>query len=897
MSIAAPRRRERQRRLPLGPVLPTKVVPPAVPRGFMGRERLHELVDRAVEGRVTLVSARAGAGKTVLLSAWAASNPPIDVAWLTLDRDDNWSPSFWLAIHAALDKADAGDAATGARLLHERETTSASVSTRLNARTAPVAVVLDDFQEIENKVVLRELDALLLHAPQQLRLVIATRADPALRLQRLRLAGELSEIRASDLAFTSDECRALLGRVAEHLFDEDIEALRERTEGWAAGIRLAAMSLERQSDPRQLIRKFAGDDRAVADYLVTEVLERQDPERREFLLRTSIPATLTAGLASELSGHPHGGRILEQLELQNVLVSTEADGDRHYRYPGLFREFLQAQLAWKAPEEARLLYRRAARWHWRNGEPLVAFREAISGEDWDLADTIYSDAWPLLVLFPLATGGTGLPQVPLAAVSGRPALMLEAAGATLATLPIDFSSANRLLSEAEAELEHEEDAAAFESLQTHATLLRLLIARLKGDVEALERAAGSLIDASKQHAFASAGPAHILQAIALTNLGTASVLKGSLDEAERRLDEAVAFARDSGADMQQLNSLSQMALVEMSRGRLRRAAEVATEATAFAERRGWSDFPQAFGSHFALAWAHYQWNELEAAETHLERLEAGAAIDDGARLAANVLGALLAGAQSARGAERGLRLLYGSRAAKDGDRGVPSYLKATLALAKPRLLAARGDLHGARAVLTRQDGRPAPEGSDVLFARLLLVDGDPEGALAALAGFRVAAGPEQLPLEIEAAVLTAVAHSELHDARASAAAFDHALELGGPNSYRRVFLDVGPSVRPLLESQIRHGTSHRSFAGELMAAFERRAPSVEITKPELLEPLSDRERAVLRYLPTLMSNAEIASEMFVSVNTVKTHLRSIYRKLGATRRRDAVERARRLELL
>jgi LuxR family maltose regulon positive regulatory protein len=878
-------------------VLPTKVVAPAVPRGFIGRTRLDELVDGGTQGRVTLVSARAGAGKTVLLSAWAASDPSIDVAWLTLDRDDNWSPSFWLAVHCALDEAEAADGMTSPHSLHEPETTSASVSTRLSARQGPVALVLDNFQEIENKIVLRELDALLLHAPPQLRLVIATRADPSLRLQRLRLAGHVTEIRASDLAFTSDECRALLGRLAENLIDEDIEALRARTEGWAAGIRLAAMSLEQQRDPQQAIRKFAGDDRAVADYLMTEVLERQDAERREFLLRTSIPATLTAGLASELSGHPHGGRVLEQLELQNVLISTEAAGEWHYRYPGLLREFLQAQLAWTAPEQARLLYRRAARWHWRSGEALVAFREAISGEDWDLVETIYADAWPLLVLLPLATGTPGLPRVPLTAVTGRPALMLEAASATLGTLPIDFSSADGLLSEAEAALEHEQDSPAFESLRTHATLLRLIVARLTGDVDTLESAAADLLEASKHHTFVSTGPAQVLQAMALTNLGTASVMNGSLEEAEARLDEAVAFARDAGADLQQLNSLSQIALVETARGRLRRAAEVATEAMAFAERRGWSEFPQALGSQFALAWAHYQWNDLDVAQTHVERMDAAAVIDEGARLAADLLGALLVGAQGARGAERGLRLLYGSRAASDGNGRVPFYLRSTLELAKPRLLAARGDLPGARAALAAHDGRAAPDGFDVLLARLHLVDGDPEGALAALAHFRAGPGPEQLPLEIEAAVLRAVAHSELHDARASSAAFGHALELGGPNSYRRVFLDVGPSVRPLLESQIRRGTSHRSFAGELMAAFERRAPSVEITKPELLEPLSERERAVLRYLPTLMSNAEIASEMFVSVNTVKTHLRSIYRKLGATRRRDAVERARRLELL
>ncbi len=895
MSPPAPPRRRLQRRAHPNPVLPTEIVPPALPRGFIPRARLHDLVSSATQRRVTLVSARAGAGKTVLLSAWAASKPQVDVAWLTLDRDHNWSPSFWLGVQCALDEVEAGmdGPATGSLSRDGDEATAAHVSARIGARESPVVLVLDDFQEIESKTVLRELDALLVHAPPQLRLVIATRADPPLRLQRLRLAGETAEIRAFDLAFTSGECLELLGDLADRLSDDDVEALRERTEGWAAGIRLAAISLEQQADPSQFIRRFAGDDRAVADYLLNEVLERQAPERRAFLLRTSIPATLTAGLATELSGDPNSGCMLETLEMQNILISTEADGERRYRYPGLFRDFLVAHLGRTMPDEAPSLFRRAARWHWRNGEALVAFREAARGEDWDLANEICADAWPMLVLRPLATGFADLPAVRPEAVGGRPALMLAAAAAKLEGPGGDLPVAERLLAEAESALE--DDSATFESLKTHAMFLRLVLAGLNGDVETLESAAAELLEASKNHGFGSTAPAHVLQSIALTNLGTASVATGRLDEAETRLDRALVFARDAGANLMELNSLSQIALIEISRGRLRRAAEVATEATAFADGRGWLDYPQASGAHFALAWTHYHWDELELAETHLGRMADGESNDQSARLAAEVMAAILAGARGTRGAEEGLRLLHG---AVDRDRRpAPFYLRSTLAFAEPRLLAARGDLDAARATLDGRPGHAPAGGLDVLFARLLLVEGDPEGALAALADFRSEPGPEQVPLEIEAAVLRSVAHSELHDARASSVEFEHALELGSPNSYRRVFVDVGPSVRPLLEYQVRRGTSHRSFAGELIAALERRAPNVEITKPKLLEPLSDRERAVLRYLPTLMSNAEIAAELFVSVNTVKTHLRSIYRKLGATRRRDAVERARRLELL
>jgi LuxR family maltose regulon positive regulatory protein len=878
------------RRRPAVPFPAAKLVPPAAPARLVHRPRLHDLIDRGTAGLVTLVSAHAGSGKTVLLSSWATAAEPRRVAWLALDRDDNWSPRFWLGVERALANAGAlsgRSAKTGGEGLVMR------IAERLDGQVEPVVLVLDDFHEIESPIVQRELQTLLDHAPAGLRVVIATRADPRLRLQRLRLTDDLTEIRAADLAFTLDECGEALEPFAADLALGDVETLHDRTEGWAAGIRLAALSLASESDRAGFLRRFAGDDRAVADYLLNEILDRQPDRLREFLLRTSVPDTISADLADALTGRRDGGRVLAELAAANFLVSGHAGSEIRYRYHGLLLEFLRAQLRRTRPHDLALLQRLSARWHWTAHEPVPAFRDALAGGDWDLADEIAAEAWHVVALEDAGAEHDTLVQLSAEATEGRPSLGLLGAFANLARG--DRQEAERLLASANGSCGTGDISAGERVLRLQA---QAALARLDGDYELLEAIASELADAPVGGGFDTTTRAAAQNARALAHLGAAKSARGELGEADALLGAALDLSRRAGLRTMAASVLGELALLEAGRGRLRRAVELANEAGEDAELGGLSVGTPLVGAELALGWAHLLWDDLEAAARHLERAAAAAdaAGDRRGRLAASALWALVRCAQGPREAGAALAELRGRTIDLD-EWQPPLALAPILETAEARLLTARGDLDAAHAELDRKAARSGETAAIALLqARLSLAEGEPEAALGILRRWP----EEQLTcfgLRIEACVLTAVARHAVHDDDGAGEALEQALALAGSNSHRRTFLDCGSAVQVLLEQRIRWGTAHRSFAGELLAAFRKRAPSVAVTRAELLEPLSGREQSVLRFLPTMMSNAEIAGELFVTSNTVKTHLKSIYRKLAVSRRRDAVERARALELL
>ncbi len=872
------------RREALKSIPQTKLSAPAVPAGYVPRERLQALLDEGFDRRATLVCGRAGTGKTVLLASWALSRR--DVAWVSLDRADNWGPRFWSTVERALDRVDTR---TNGSPAHEDPVLR--ICERVASRRKPVVLVLDDLQEIENAVVLKELDELLVRAPEQLHVVLSSRADPRLRLHRLRLTGDLVEIRADELAFTPAECKLLLDAAAADLTEDGVEALWERTEGWAAGLRLAALALRGESDRAGYVERFAGDDRAVADYLLNEIFERQTPSRREFLLRTCVPDVLTVELAQELSRRERAGQILAELESENVLVSVPASPGGVYRYHALLRDFLRFELARTRASEAGILHHRTARWYWRHGDAERAFEHAVAGEDWELAGELTSEAWHI-VIFGVSARARGIAaEIPPSVLAQHPGLALRVGSARLFL-------GDRPGAEGALALVDEAMPGATEQLQRALspviTAFRLTLARLDGDFSRVGELALEVLNESPTGSFEVGRRARAMRAIALSNIGVAQVAVGELDDAELRLHEALQLARESGIDQVALNSLGQLALLEASRGRLRRAVELGTEAVEFAERRDWCRVLQVIGARLALGWAYFQRDELSLAELHVRVTDEVARQwgDRAGIVGSALLSALLLAGEGPVGADRGLRLVHGVRAELDGWQP-PAYLVPLAETVEARLLAARGDLDEARRAA---DPGPAVAATN-LRARILLASGAPADALAELDGRRDERERTELASLIEADVLKAVARRELNDRVGADRALGNALDLAGPHGYRRAFVDGGPAVRTLLVEQIRRGTDHRSLVADLIAAFDRRASVVELTRPELLEPLSDRERAVLRYLPTMMSNAEIASELFLSVNTVKTHLKAIYRKLGATRRRDAVERARRLELL
>ena len=384
------------------PLGATKFVPPRAPPGWVERPRLSEALEQGLRGPVTLLAASAGAGKSALLSAWYAQRVGAGpVCWLSLDGADADRRRFWRGVFAALERGSAGEPAASLAL-HPAEDIGVAIPALVNALDGldePVVLVLDDLHELGDSPVLADLDRLLRHPPENLRLVISTRMDPALRIGRLRVEGALTEIREAELAFTLDEAAALLAESGIGLEPELVRLLWTRTEGWAAGLRLAALTLRGHDDPRAFVEAFAGDDVATADYLLSEVLAQQPRELVDFLLRTSIVDTVHADLADALTGSPGSAAVLARLEREHALVTVvEGNARTWHRYHRLLRELLQVQLRYRMPEEVPGLHRTAATWYAANARPAEAIQHAAAGEAWDLVAALASEHWlPLLV--------------------------------------------------------------------------------------------------------------------------------------------------------------------------------------------------------------------------------------------------------------------------------------------------------------------------------------------------------------------------------------------------------------------------------------------------------------------------------------------------------------------
>jgi LuxR family maltose regulon positive regulatory protein len=809
-------------------LLTSKLVMP-VPRWRpVHRPRLHRLLEDGTRGPLTLLAAPPGSGKTVLLASWAAGGgAPGPVAWVTADPGDADPARLWAHVLAALRRTGALPAGgvlagmdppsdTGERFL-------ALLVNGLAELPEPVVLVLDDLHEAGGAAVAAGLRFLLRHAPPQLRLVLVSRADVAISLQRLRLAGQLTEIRASDLAFTPGEARELFAGLGLALLDADLESLCRRTEGWAAGLRLAALSLRGHPDPGRFVTEFAGDDRAVAGYLVEEVLACQAPEVQEFLLRTSVADRLCGGLADTLTGRSDGERMLARLEREHTFTTALGPSRSWYRYHPLFAELLRAELRHAQPELLPELHRRAAGWYAANGLPADAVGHALAGDDAGQAYHLLVGFWSARLSAPPPTTGRDL----------------------LARLPADQVRGPGLL------------------------------------------AAGSR-----------------RQALALISLGAAELWCDQFQDAHPHLEEGRALAARTGQDAMAVTATGHLALLEAIAGNLTRAARLARAATDLAARRGLSGGPAAACAELALALVHYWRDDLGGATQALERA-ARAAGDGGDRHVALALAIAEARLAAGRGGDGLGGALADLRAALPANTGwqPPRLLAGAARRAEARLLLAAGDLEATGALLapTAADGRRAAAEA-VLAARLWLARGDPAGAGRVLAPHLGGRDPRpRLPVLIEARMLDAVAQHE-PAGPAAAAALERALGLAAPEGHRRVFVEGGPLVWALLSDHLRRDTEHRALIGVLLDAL---APAAGPGGPRRdgdttvgpLEPLSQRERVVLRYLPSLLSAGEIAAELYVSVNTVKTHIRSIYRKLDANRRMDAVRRARQLELL
>jgi len=865
--------------------------------GVVSRPGLFELLSGA--GRVTEVSASAGSGKTLLLRSWISETGRAErAAWVPVQGEERDPQRFWLSVLGALRDTGAGSKVVRP-LTAAPDLDGWTVVERLLADLGGledrVWLVVDDVHELRSAEALRQLELLLLRAPFELRFVLTTRHDLRLGLHRLRLEGELTEIRAADLRFTVEEAKALYQAAGIPLSDAALGLLYERTEGWAAGLRLAALSLAGHPEPERFAAEFSGSERTVAEYLLAEVLERQPEPVRRLLLRTSVLERVNGELADLLTGGSGGERILQQLEQANTFVSALDARRSWFRYHRLFADLLQLELRGSAQAELPALHAAAARWYAEHGYLVESVRHAQAAQDWGLAARLLSDHWVGFGLNGLgATAHELLARFPGGVIAADAELAARMAGDELARGSLE--EAERYLALATRGLESVPADRRGRSRVVLAAV-RMRFARQRGDVPAVAEQARQLLAPAVAAGPAGLGLGGDLRMLALIDLGIAEMWTARFEEADRHLEDGIALARRLGRPYLEVTGLAYWAQLVSWRS-FRQGAQRGMQAIELAGRHGWTEEPVAGVAYLALGVAEVAQGRLEEAERSLERAErtlraevepaAGMRLHFGRGMLALARGRYAEALAAIRAAERLASLL------------VTEHTLASRARShRLQALVRMGETQRVEHILAEMDG--AERGSGEMrnaVAALRLAQDDPEAAIAALAP--VIEG--SVPLTnahlwvVQAFLLDAIAHDALGDAGAARRALERALDLARPEGLLYPFLaDPAPE---LLERHRRNGTAHAALIGQILNVLAGRKPDSHPGEPQhLREPLSHSETRVLRYLPTKLSAPEIADQLYLSVNTVKTHMRHVYDKLGVHRRHEAVEQARALGLL
>lgn len=832
---------------------------------------------------MTLVTGAAGAGKTTLVAQWLAqrrAGQDLAVAWVSLTPQDDEVHALWSAILVALEQSGAWtDPAPVCDLEAPRRSVGqgflAQLVDALEGAATPVCLVLDDVQVLRDRAALGGLDALVRTLPKRFELVLCARFTPPLALTRLQVDGRLALVTAPELAFTRDEADALLRRHGVQVGPEDLTTLHRRTEGWAAGLVLAASSMGRLTDVHRFVEEFAGDDRTVADYLVGEVLRQLEPDVVDFLLAVSICDDVDHDLAAAVTLRPDAARLLDEVERANVLVSRAAGHDGAYRYHALLREYLQAELARRDAGLVPVLHRRAAQRFAARGEPLRALEHAVAAADLGLArDVVARDGLRLIW-----TGSAS--RVRRALARARSAGLVDPTlGLVEAVAALDAGDAAAL-----ADVEHTlavlpPSAVADPAWAQLATLVRARTALWMGDA------------ASAAELVAEAGrPRDPDLRLYADGVRGAVLLARAEQEAEELLADVVARARAMGRRGQVLGALAQLTVAAGVRGDALEVVSRARQVLEHADRLGLGGGPHGATAHVALGWAGYLRADDELAATGLA--EALALVDAGVaepatELALRALAALLEADTAPAVAADRLRAVWGATRPLAAWRP----LAAIVPQAEQRLALALGRRSVSDQIVVVTAARLGEVAETaVLRAAQALDRGRPDAAerhvgpvltgdLPAVSGVTT----------VSAHLLAATAWARQGGrVRAHRAVVD-ALALAEPLGLVRPFLDCGPEVLGLLDSGIGRFGRHEDFVSRLRARRgAQEAPGAQ--------NLTARELELLAELPTLGTNEEIAAALVVSVNTVKTHLRSIYRKLGVSTRREAMLVARRRGLV
>jgi LuxR family maltose regulon positive regulatory protein len=897
-----------------------------VPRpGSLARRRLLERLSAGTVRELTLVCAPAGFGKTSLLAGWArGSRRP--VAWLSLDGGDSDPARFWRYVATALDRARPGVGRQVDAVLQGVPPPLEAVLTVLVNELVDgpeqVVLVLDDYHQVEAPAVHESLAVLLERLPPQLRLVLASRADPPLPLARLRAHGQLSELREADLRFSADEAAELLRTtVGAELPEAAVVALEKRTEGWAAGLQLAALSLQGGRDVDAFVAGFSGSHRYVLDFLTEEVLDCQPEPLRAFLLETSILERLSGPLSEAVTGRADSQKLLEQAERSNLFLVPLDEVRGWWRYHHLFADLLRVRLTQEQPQRVAELHRAAAAWYEAHELAEDAIGHALAAGDATWAARLIERQVDARILrWEGATLQRWLAALPPDLVRSRPRLSL--AEARLALIRGDLEAIERPLDAAErgvAEAAGEpyepsvgRAASMMANLPAAIALERAGLAHLRGDAGQMRAAAG--------RALAELGEDEwMLESLARWYLAAADWLAGRLAEAEAALRSSIAAWRTASQRAPAAAALGYhgLGLIQRDQGRLEAALATYREALAVAAEPD-EPAPQIAGvAHTGMAGVLYQRGELDAA---LEHAGDGIALCRQLAYTPPLTAGLvtLAWSRQHRGDRAGALDAFGQ-----AERAQPSPEVVGLINPVPaeraRLALAQGDLDAAvrwvRARgLTAADEPSYPREVEYLvLARVLLATHEPEQALGLLERLNAGAAAQgRTGSLIEVRALQALAHAANGDQDGALAALAEALELAAPQRYLRVFVDEGAPMAALLRQLLADRRQERPAAGgapqeylaRLVDAFEQAGHPVRppvrrggAVVAGLVEPLSPRELEVLRLLATGAPNRAIARQLVVTLDTVKRHLSHLFAKLEVTNRTQAVTRARELGLL
>jgi LuxR family maltose regulon positive regulatory protein len=848
--------------------------------------------------RVTQITAPPGSGKTQLLRSWIGEAGLAERAgWVSVQRQERDAQRFWISVIEAL-RATAPGSTRVRSLTPAPDLDGWAIVERLledlGSLEDRVWLVIDDLHELRSTEALGQLELLLMRSPAQLRFVLATRHDQRLGLHRLRLEGELTEIRAADLRFTLPEARALLDGAGVTLSEVALAQLLERTEGWAAGLRLAALSLAGHPDPDRFAAEFSGNERTVAEYLLAEVLDRQPEPVRRLLLRTSVLDQVNGPLADALTEVVGGERILQDLEEANAFVVSLDARRLWFRYHRLFAELLQLELRRTAPAELPALHEAAATWYAEHGEPVEAVRHAQAAGLWSVAARLLADHW-----FGLYFDGRAATAHDL--LTGFPAAAVEADAELAALMAADelnggaLPQAQRYLALA-IEKSTSVPAHRRESLQLRVAVLRLLLARQRSDRPAVVEEAQRLLAPGEHPDTPLLGLGEDLRALALINLGIAELWTVRLDEAERHLQLGVALAHRIERPFLEFTGLAHAANVANMRS-YRLGAQYGRQAIEVARQHGWTDEPIAGIAYTALAAAALAQGRLEETEAWAEHAER--TLQEEVEPAAGLLlHHVRGGLELARGRHQEALVALRSAERLAGLLVTPHTLANAARRWLLQTLVRMGETEQVERAFAEMDAQERDAGElHTALAALRLAQGDPEAATIVLAPVLDNSAPvtnRNFGLS-HAFLLEAIARDALGETRGAEHALERALDLAEPDGILHPFL-VYPAPG-LLERHSRHHTSHASLIAEILNRLAGGSPTPSPEPEPLPEPLSDSEKRILRYLPTHLSAPEIAGELYLSVHTVKSHMRHLYAKLGTHQRAETVERARGLGLL